>query len=118
MRSPSLKISLSLIFAATSALAQSGTSAITGTVKDSTGSIFPAAAVRVLNEQSGTQQAISTNESGIYRAGSLVPGTYRIEVEAQGFQKLVRGPINVEVGQIIGLDLTLEVGSAAETVTV
>ncbi|MCU1325575.1 MAG: TonB-dependent receptor, plug, partial [Bryobacterales bacterium] len=91
---------------------------ITGSVKDGSGSAFPGASVRLVSEQSGVQQTISTNEVGIYRTGTLTPGAYRLEVEAPGFQKLVRGPVNVEIGQVVALDLTLEVGQASETVTV
>src|SRR5262249_39928144 len=95
-------------------LAQSGTSGISGTVKDPGGSLVPDARVRVIHEQSGSAQATATNETGIFRAGSLVPGPYRVEVEATGFQKLVRGPVTLEVGQSIALDLTVELGKASE----
>ena len=99
-------------------LAQSGSSTITGTVKDATGLVLPGARISVSNTESGAQLAITSNEVGIYRAGSLVPGAYRLQVEAEGFQKLVRGPVTVEVGQAVAVDLTLELGKATETVTV
>ena len=98
--------------------AQSGSSTISGTIKDGTGSVIPRAMVRVVNEQTGAAQATLTNDTGVYRAGSLVPGAYRVEVEAEGFQKMVRGPVTLEVGQVIALDLALELGKASETVTV
>ena len=100
------------------ATAQSGSSTISGTFKDATGSVIPTAKVKVINEQTGVAQATLTNETGVFRAGSLVPGTYRVEAEAEGFQKLVRGPVTLEVGQVIALDLTLDLGKATETVTV
>jgi hypothetical protein len=100
------------------AMAQSGTSTIAGTVKDGTGSFIPTARVRVANEQTGSAQSILTNETGAFRANSLLPGPYRIEVEAEGFQKLVRGPVSLEVGQVLALDLTLDLGKSTETVTV
>ena len=100
------------------AMAQSGSSTIGGTIKDATGSVIPRAKVRVINQLTGAQQASLTNEAGGYRAVSLVPGPYRVEVEADGFQKLVRGPVNLEVGQVMALDLTVELGKATETVTV
>ncbi len=99
-------------------LAQSGSSTITGTVKDATGLVLPGARISVSNTESGAQLAITSNEVGIYRAGSLVPGAYRLQVEAEGFQKLVRGPVTVEVGQVVAVELTLELGKATETVTV
>src|SRR5690242_7650751 len=100
------------------AAAQSGTSAITGTVKDTAEAVLPSASVRITDLQTGTTQDTVANEAGIFRVGSLVPGSYRVEVEANGFQKLVRGPITVQVGQVVALDLVLQLGQVSETMTV
>lgn len=99
-------------------LAQSGSSAISGTVQDESSSAIPTAKVRVINEQTGAAQETLANESGLYRVGSLVPGSYHIEAEAEGFQKLVRGPVTLEVGQVLALDLSLKVGQTSETVNI
>ena len=116
--SPVIKFLLFNVLGAAIAIAQSGTSTIAGTVNDGTGSAIPAAKVTITNEQTGGTQSLLTNEAGLFRAGSLVPGAYRVEVEAHGFQKLLRKPIHLEVGQVIALDLQLELGKATETVTV
>ena len=97
---------------------QSGTSVISGTIKDSSGLAVPSARIKVVNEQSGAAQNTVSNDAGIFRAGSLLPGLYKVEVEAPGFQKLLRGPITAVVGQVLSLDLTLQIGKASETVTV
>ena len=97
---------------------QSGNSTISGIVKDPTGAPIPAAKLKIVNEQTGASSNQETNESGYYRAGSLVPGVYRVEVEASGFDKVIRRPITVEVGQMVALDLALQVGQASETVNV
>src|SRR5215471_1887396 len=97
------------------AFSQSGTSTITGTIHDRTASLVPHARVKVVHEQTGATQTTRTNETGIFRAPSLLPGSYRIEVEADGFQKLVRGSVPVEVGETIALDLVLQLGKASET---
>src|SRR6267154_3664786 len=99
-------------------LAQSGTSTISGIINDPTGSSVPKAQVKIVNEQTGSSIDRETNEAGLYRAGSLVPGVYRIEIEASGFEKVVRRPVTLEVGQVIALDLVLQVGHASETVNV
>src|SRR5262249_37291053 len=49
---------------------------------------------------------------------SLVPGLYRAEVEARGFQRLVRSGLTLQIGQTLQVDLTLQVGNAQETVNV
>lgn len=97
---------------------QSGTSAISGIVQDPTGSAVPGAKVLVANEESGSATTIETNDSGLYRAGSLLPGIYRVEVEAPGFDKLVRRPVAVAVGETVALDLSIQVGKGTETVNV
>src|SRR5262245_60373883 len=99
-------------------LAQSGNSVISGTVKDASGAAIPAAKLKIINEQTGVAGETVSNEAGIYRFGSLVPGGYRIEVDSEGFDRLVRGSLVLQVGQALGLDLTLAVGAQTETVTV
>jgi hypothetical protein len=100
------------------AFGQSGTSAISGTIKDRSAASVPKASVKIVNEQTGAAQTAVTNDAGLYRVASLVPGTYRIEVESPGFQRSVRTPVVVEVGQIAAVDFTLELGKASETINV
>jgi len=108
---------VSTLFAA-SLFGQGGTGTITGLVKDPTGSVVSGANVKLTNEENGTSFAQQTNDSGIFRAGSLVPGAYRIDIETAGFDKLIRRPVTVEVGQTVSLDVTLQVGKAAESLVV
>lgn len=105
---------------ATEALAfsQVGAGVVTGRISDPTGSSIPTARVDVVNEQTGAVQSTLTNNTGAFHVGSLLPGSYRIEVEADGFQRLVRRPVTVEVAQVIALDLQLQLGQASETVSV
>lgn len=98
--------------------AQSGSSTITGTIKDPSGSGIPAAFLKVANEQTGAAINSVTDQNGFFRAVSLVPGSYRVEVESPGFQKLVRERVTVEVDQVLALDLSLQLGKASETVTI
>ncbi len=107
-----------IVLSATLAMAQSGNSTISGSIKDPTGAPVPTAKVKIVNEQTGVSSDQETNDEGLYRAGSLVPGVYRLEVEARGFERVVRRPLTVEVGQVISVDLTLQLGKASETVTV
>src|ERR1035437_8606136 len=109
---------LCLLTTATLAVGQVGTSVVTGRITDPTGSSIPTARVKVVNEQSGSVQSTLTNDSGTFRVGSLAPGSYRLEVEADGFQKPIRGPVTVEVAQVLALDLELQLGRANETVSV
>lgn len=98
--------------------AQTGTGAITGTVVDATGAAIPSVNLRLINEESGANLATLTNEAGQYRFTSLPPGNFRIEAEKDGFDRLRRAGLNVTVSQTLAIDLTMTVGSAAETLTV
>jgi hypothetical protein len=58
------------------------------------------------------------NDAGLYRVPYLIPGTYRISVEAQGFKKYMREGILLRVNDTLELNIALEVGAVAETMTV
>src|SRR5688572_27439727 len=98
--------------------AQSGNSTISGTVKDATSAAVPDAKIKIVNLDSGVQLDTVTNESGLYRVGALVPGHYRVEVDATGFDQITRGPITLQVGQTVAIDLTVEIGKQSESVLV
>src|SRR5258706_7209832 len=106
------------ILLSATAWAQSGNSAISGNLKDATGAAVPGAKVIVKNLESGVQVETVTNDSGLYRAGALLPGSYQIEVDSDGFDHLSRGPITLQVSQTIAIDLTLQVGQQNQTVSV
>ncbi|MFN7923883.1 MAG: carboxypeptidase regulatory-like domain-containing protein [Bryobacteraceae bacterium] len=95
-----------------------GGGAIGGSVTDATGAAIAKAKVTIANEETGVAIESETTEAGLYRAGSLVPGSYRVEVEIAGFERLIRRLVRVEVGQVVALDLTLRVGAASEALTV
>jgi hypothetical protein len=113
-----MRVVFSLLVTAAWAVGQVGTSVVTGRITDPTGSSIPTARIKVVNEHSGSEQSTMTNDSGTFRVGSLGPGSYRLEVEADGFQRLIRGPVTVEVAQVLALDLELQLGQANETVSV
>ena len=98
--------------------AQSGNSAFSGSVKDATGLAIPAAKVKITNRNSGVQVETVTNEEGLYRLGALLPGDYQLEVAAEGFDRVARGPVTLQVSQTLALDFALQVGAQSQTVQV
>src|SRR4051812_44991096 len=90
--------------------AQTTTSTISGLVQDSSGAAVPKAQVNILNAESGVSTPTVSNDAGLYRAGGLIPGPYRIEAQAAGFQKLVRTGVTVQIAQTLQVDLILQVG--------
>jgi len=98
--------------------AQEARGTITGTVVDSSKGVLPGATVTVTNVAMGTEVTVQTNEVGFFQAPYLLPGTYRVSAEMQGFARHTREGVEVRVGDRLQLELTLEVGGAAEEVTV
>jgi len=91
---------------------------LTGTVTDISGAVVPNVAVKVTNIKKGTESAAVTNDVGIYRVPGLTPDTYRLEASASNFKKLTREPLLVESNRTLTADITMELGSVAETVSV
>src|ERR1700723_4723502 len=90
---------------------------IRGTVTDLSGAVMPGVAVTVLNLDTGATKELATNGDGLYDTASILPGNYRVTFTKEGFGKLERGPITLQVG-IITAEGQLKVGRSAETVEV
>ncbi|HEU0121645.1 MAG TPA: carboxypeptidase regulatory-like domain-containing protein [Bryobacteraceae bacterium] len=112
------RLALAFALAALSLLAQTGSSALTGSVSDQSGAGIPAAQLIAINEDSGARVESIANETGQFRIPSLLPGSYRLEVSKSGFDKLARRGLVLTTGQTVALDLILTVGATNDTVTV
>ncbi len=109
-----------LAFNASAALAQYSetTGTIQGTVKDPTGAVIPGASVEVSSPALiGTRQA-QTDSAGFYRFAFLPPGEYKVAVTASGFSRKEEVGIRLEVGKVLPIDFSLEVGAVTQTVEV
>src|SRR5579871_702663 len=91
---------------------------IYGTVTDPTGAAVNGAKVTITEINKGTKSEVTTNESGNYTKGQLIPGTYQVSIESPGFQKTVSDPINVQVDFAARFDVALKVGNVSQEVEV
>jgi hypothetical protein len=98
--------------------AQEFRATISGSVTDSTGAVVPGAKVVVTETHTGTKIQTVTESSGQYNAPFLLPGDYDITVQAQGFKESVRKAVHAGAGDHIGIDVSLEIGNATQTVEV
>jgi len=106
-------------FVSASALAAQETRAtLLGVVKDPTGAVVPGAEVVITNTDTNTTTRTTTGGSGYFESPLLMPGNYSLAAEASGFKKYVRTGIVLAVGARVNLEIVLEVGQAADTVTV
>lgn len=104
---------------ATTAIAQSAFGLISGSVTDPRGAAVPGAIVTVTNEGTGTQQKTQTNTSGDFVFPALLPATYTVSAEKQGFTKLEKTGIALVASQRLSVGkLQLNLGSTTTTVTV
>ena len=89
-----------------------------GRVTDPTGAIVVSADVTATSESTGLGNSTVTNEVGNFELRGLSPGSYTLEVELSGFKKFVNSGLVVYAGQARRIDITLEVGEVADTITV
>ena len=92
--------------------------AIQGTVQDSTGAAIPQATVKATNIATGVVREVVTADDGVYRVLSLGPGTYRIQIERQGFRNADRDGIELGTNAVVRVDFALQLGAMTESVTV
>lgn len=98
--------------------AQSTTSAISGTVSDSSGAIIVGANVTVVNSATGVSYHATTDNSGSYHVTQLPPGTYTMQVEDSGFQTQNLKPFTLVVDQQSQQNISLAAGGSIQTVQV
>jgi hypothetical protein len=93
-------------------------SELQGRVIDSSGAGIPNAHIELTETTKNIHRETVSTSSGNYLFGQIVPGNYRVEVMAPGFQKLSRTGLTALVGDTVTVDLALTVGSDAQTVSV
>jgi len=113
-----LLVAAALIVTSCALFAQETTGGLTGAIKDPTGAVVSGAHVVVTGTALAGTKEQDTDSSGYYRFSNLPPGTYAISVTAKGFKTTKREGLTLEVGHLPSVDITLEVGAAAEVVEV
>lgn len=113
-------LTLSLLLGATvlPVFAQSGTSTISGAVRDPQDAAVSGATVTIVNNQTGLTRSVNANESGVFSFAAVPPGNYNLTVEAAGFKKYARSEIVASVDLTTEITAQLEIGSVNETITV
>ena len=99
-------------------LAQTTTGTFAGTVLDATGGRVAQAAVTALNVETGQKFKAVTTDTGDFIIVQLPTGQYEVDVVAKGFKTLSRKGLTLDVAGKVTLDLTLEIGSISESVSV
>ena len=98
--------------------AQRFTARIVGTVTDPTGAVVPHVNVSCKNVGTGLSFKTETNAEGYYVLTALPVGEYSVSAAATGFRALERAGIHLALDQTARIDLTLDLGSTAEKLTI
>ncbi|HVZ84392.1 MAG TPA: carboxypeptidase regulatory-like domain-containing protein [Terracidiphilus sp.] len=106
------------LLVATPGFAQFETAAVLGFVRDSSGAPVAGSSVKLINTATGVAVTTTTDNQGQYQFPDVHVGHYKIDATANGFSDSVTDPFAVDVGSRQRVDVTLKLGSVAETVTV
>ncbi len=101
------------LFAQTAALGN-----ISGIVRDTAGSIVPNASVTVINNGTGAKRTLNADSDGHYAATFLQPGVYEVIVTAPSFGTVDQKNVNVQVGAVNTVDISLQAAGVSQEVVV
>lgn len=85
------------------------TGSVVGTVSEPTSAVISGAEVAITNVATGQVISLTTNASGAFNSGALVPGNYKTQISAKGFST-VAVALTVLVGNTATMNVTLQVG--------
>ena len=91
---------------------------VTGLVSDPSGAAVVGAAVTLTNVGTSHKTTQPSGADGRFQFVNLVPGSYQIDVEKQGFKHFTRTDVLVQVNQSTTVDASMPVGQVSETVEV
>jgi hypothetical protein len=106
------------VFAVALGIAQVNTGSLIGTITDPSGAVLTSASIEIRNVDTGSVERLTSNGDGIYRSAFLQPGNYSVRVEAKGFKASEARQVGILIGKETVFNVSLEVGSVMEAVTV
>src|SRR5712671_5645755 len=104
--------------AASAVVAQTNNTRVGGTVKDTAEAVVPGVKITLIDTKTREQKTANTNDEGVFVIVDVRPGTYMITAERANFKKLQVQNVVVNVDIPVNLNLALEAGGVAETVSV
>src|ERR1700674_4781774 len=91
---------------------------ITGRVVDPSGAVVPRVSVHVKNIETNVAADVNSDSQGNYEARNLISGPYEVSVVMPGFKRYQRGPLEVRVGDVLTVNIGLELGAVTDTLVV
>src|SRR5258708_24606474 len=112
-----LGVCTAVLLVSLSAFSQANSGRILGSISDQTGGAIAGATVSVRDVERGTTRTLTTDEAGAYNAPNLVPGSYTVKVDVQGFRTIQRQNIVLEVCKEVRVALSLQPAAQARQIT-
>lgn len=112
-----LLVFLSLV-ASSLLFAQRDLGTVTGTITDAQGAAVPNAKITITEDSTGLATSLQSNDTGVFTRPAMKAGTYTVIVEASGFQKSQQKNVLINPGSPTVTNVTLQIGSATQTVEV
>ena len=97
---------------------QGAVGTLNGTVLDTAGAVVPGATVVAINNDTKVESRTTTTSSGAYTLPYLPQGPYTVRVSAAGFRTATAENVILRAAQILGVNITLEIGQVSEQITV
>ena len=107
-----------VLFNGPTAVAQTATGSIAGTVTDSTDAAIAGAKVILTNTSTNESRDAITNSTGYYSFQVLPSGQYRLVVSQSGFRQFTQNNVRLDVGISFAINVRLQIGAVTETTTV
>ena len=111
-------LSLMLLWIACRAFAQFNAATVTGVVQDSSRAGITNAKLKLINTQTGTENDSNTDQEGGFLLPGVIPGTYTLQIERDGFATTQVNGISLNAGATKNLLIRMKIGAVTETVNV
>src|SRR5882762_9019930 len=89
-----------------------------GVITDQHDALVAGATVTATSIDKGISRTAKTGTEGTYQIPALPPGAYKVEIEAQGFSKVVNEKVLLSVGQSLVYDVQLATGSVTAQIAI
>src|SRR5262245_6974719 len=118
VHSPKSVVLLLLLMATAISYGQTPTATLSGVVRTMQGEVIKEATVNLKNNATGKARQVKTDKEGRYIFAILEPGSYELQVQADGFKALIQKNLMLNVGGTTVRDVQMEVGGISDQVTI
>src|SRR5262245_61896679 len=118
VHSPTSSLLLLLLMAAAIGYGQTPTATLSGVVRTMQSEAIKKATITVKNNATGKSRQVTTDGDGRYIFTLLEPGSYELQVRADGFKMLIQKNLVLNVGGTSVRDVQMEIGGISEQVTI